>query len=123
MDCKNSVEENKIPAISIDTFFACTLIIMVTLTATAFLVETLQTNIASAQDLNKESYLKNIADAIVTGCGSPVDWGSSDTLPSSFGLASANASYAYTLDPDKISRLNNQSIYSIHMLTRSKLLD
>lgn len=107
------MEENKIPAISIDTFFACTLIIAVALTATAFLVETLQTNIVSTQDLNKESYLKNIADTIVTGCGSPADWGSSTTSPSSFGLAYTNASNVYTLDADKISRLNNQNIYSI----------
>ncbi len=101
------------PSISIDTFFACTLIIAVTLTCSAFLVNTLQTNIVSTQDLNKESYLKNIADTIVAGCGSPVDWGSSNTSPSSFGLASTSASYVYTLDVDKISRLDYQNIYSI----------
>ena len=63
------------PTSSFDTFFACTIIVAAALIGTAFLGSTMQTRIASTQDINKDSYLKAIADHIVTNPGSPVDWG------------------------------------------------
>ena len=99
------------PSAAIDTFFACTVLIAAALIATASLTATMQTNINNMQDLNQPSYLKNIAEQIVTSVGSPVDWGSSGTVPENFGLAQVSGSDAYMIDVDKICRLNNQSGY------------
>lgn len=101
------------PAISIDTFFACSLMVSVALLATASLAGTMQTRIDSLQDLNKEDYLRNIAEHLVTSDGTPVDWGSTGTVPSRFGLSDSDSSHLYALDIDKISRLNNQNNYSL----------
>ncbi len=67
----------------------------------------MQARINSTEDLNKQSYLKAIADYIINSQGSPVDWGSSSTVPTGFGLASSNAAYLYELDVDKVCRLNS----------------
>lgn len=100
------------PSTSIDTFFACTIIIAAALISTAFLTSNLQTTINSTGDVNKETYLKAIADRIVTSSGSPVDWGTGGGVPSDFGLAS-NSGVAYELDADKITRLNAVNINSL----------
>jgi hypothetical protein len=101
------------PAISIDTFFACALVVSVALLATASLAGTMQAQINSMQDLNKEAYLRNIAEHLVTSDGTPVDWGSSGAVPSSFGLSDSDSSYLYALDIDKVSRLNGQNGYAL----------
>ena len=77
------------PSTSIDTFFACTIIVAAALIATAFLCSTMQTRINSTQDINKESYLKAIADHIITNPGTPLNWGSSSSVPADFGLAAS----------------------------------
>jgi hypothetical protein len=102
-----------VPAISIDTFFACSLLVSVALLATASLVGTMQDRITAMQDLNKADYLRNIAEHLVTSYGTPVDWGASGAVPSSFGLADNESPYLYALDIDKISRLNSQNSYSL----------
>ena len=101
------------PTVSIDTFFACSLIVSVALLATASLVGTMQTKINSFQDLNKDDYLRTIAEHIVTSYGTPVDWGSSNAVPTTFGLSDSDSSHLYELDIDKISRLNSQNSYSL----------
>ncbi len=101
------------PTSSFDTFFACTIIVAAALIGTAFLGSTMQTRIASTQDINKDSYLKAIADHIVTNPGSPVDWGTSSALPVDFGLASNPSYSSYELDIDKICRLNSLNNYSL----------
>ncbi len=101
------------PTSSFDTFFACTIIVAVALISMAFLGSTMQTRIASTQDINKDSYLKAIADHILTNPGSPADWGTNDVLPVDFGLAASNSNSAYELDIDKVSRLNNLNNFSI----------
>jgi hypothetical protein len=109
-----------LPASSFDTFFACTIIVAVALIGMAFLSSTMQIRIASTQDINKNSYLKAIADQIVTNTGSPVNWGISKALPVDFGLASSFSHSAYELDLDKICRLNNLNNYSLSYLDLSK---
>jgi hypothetical protein len=69
--------------------------------------------INSMQDLNKEAYLKNIAEHLVTSDGTPLDWGASGAVPSSFGLSDGDSSSLYELDIDKISRLNSQNDYAL----------
>ena len=101
------------PTVSIDTFFACSLIVSVALLATASLAGTMQTRINSLQDLNKDDYLRTIAEHVVTSYGTPVDWGSSNAVPTTFGLSDSDSSHLYELDIDKISRLNSQNSYSL----------
>ena len=101
------------PTSSFDTFFACTILVAAALIGTAFLASTMQTRITSTQDINKDSYLKAIADRILTNAGSPVDWGTRSALPNDFGLASSSSISPYELDMDKISRLNNLNNYSL----------
>jgi len=108
------------PAISIDTFFACSLIVSVALLATASLAGTMQARIDSLQDLNKDDYLSNIAEHIVTSDGTPADWGATGTVPSSFGLSDGDSSYLYELDIDKIGRLNNQNVYALSYFQASQ---
>ena len=108
------------PTSSFDTFFACTIIVAAALIGTAFLGSTMQTRIASTQDINKDSYLKAIADHIVTNPGSPIDWGISSALPVDFGLASNPSHSSYELDIDKICRLNSLNNYSLSYLDLSK---
>ena len=108
------------PASSFDTFFACTIIVAAALIGMAFLGSTMQTRIASTQDINKDSYLKAIADRIIMNPGSPSEWGSSSASPIDFGLASSLPHNAFELDVDKICRLNNLNNYSLSYLDLSK---
>ena len=88
------------------------------LIATAFLGSTMQTRIADTQDINKDSYLKAIADRIITNPGTPTNWGTK-VLPVDFGLAVNSSDSPYELDIDKISRLNNHNNYSLSYLDLS----
>jgi hypothetical protein len=101
------------PAISIDTFFACSLLVSVALLATASLAGTMQAQIDSVQDLNKDGYLRSIAEHLVTSDGAPVDWGASGVVPSRFGLSDGDSAYLYAVDLDKISRLNSRNGYAL----------
>jgi hypothetical protein len=102
-----------LPSTSIDTFFACTIIVAIALIATAFLTTTMQTSINGTQDINKDSYLQAIADHIVTSPGAPVNWGESGGVPEDFGLAAASSTNPYELDLDKVTRLNGLNNYSL----------
>jgi hypothetical protein len=74
----------------------------------------MQTRIDGMQDLNKQDYLRNIAEQIITSCGSPADWGAvKGAVPNTFGLSSSDSSHLYELDIDKITRLNSQNNYSL----------
>ena len=101
------------PSTSIDTFFACTIIVTAALIATAFLCSTMQTSINDTQNINKESYLQSIADYIITNPGTPVNWGNSGSVPADFGLAAGSSTIPYELDIDKITRLNSQNTCSL----------
>ena len=112
------------PTSSIDTFFACTRIVAAALIATAFLTSTMQTRIDNTQDINKQNYLKAIADHIITNPGAPIDWGKSSLAPEDFGLAAKPSTIPFELDLDKVTRLNSLNNYSLsyfNMETASKL--
>jgi hypothetical protein len=102
-----------LPTTSIDTFFACTVIITAVLISTAFLTSSFQTTISGTQDINKESYLKAVADYIVTNPGVPVNWGDSELVPTDFGLAANESTIPYEVGIDKITILNQQNSYSL----------
>jgi hypothetical protein len=97
------------PATSFDTFFACIIIVAAALIATTFFTSTMETQINDTRDVNKDSYLHALADRIVANPGTPSNWGTSSGVPSDFGLAAASSTGAYTIDMDKITRLNNQN--------------
>ena len=101
------------PTSSFDTFFACTILVAAALIGMAFLGSTMQTRIASTEDLNKASYLKAIADRVVTTPGSPTDWGTTSALPADFGLAATSQTSPFELDIDKVTRLSGLSNYSL----------
>jgi hypothetical protein len=105
-----------LPTTSIDTFFACTLLVSVAIIATAFLAGTMQTQITGIQDTNKQDYLRAISDHIVSGYGAPIDWGIQGGTPNSFGLSKSDATNLFDLDQDKVTRLNSQNIYSLSYL-------
>ncbi len=107
------------PTTSLDTFFACTILVSIVLIATAFLGATMQARISNTQNLNKQNYLNTVAEYLIKNTGSPVQWGASAVNPEDFGLAPNNASYPYELDIDKISRLNNYNNYSLSYVTLS----
>ena len=101
------------PAISIDTFFACSLLVSVVIIATAFTVGNMQTKIENMQNMNQLEYLQNIADEFVLNKGNPPDWGSQGIIPSSLGFACADSENQFDLDIDKITRLNEENQYSL----------
>jgi hypothetical protein len=102
-----------LPASSFDTFFACTILVAAALIGMAFLGSTMQTRIASTEDLNKASYLKAIADRLITTPGSPTGWGTNSALPVDFGLAATSQTSPFELDIDKVTRLSSLSNYSL----------
>ena len=73
----------------------------------------MQTSINDTQNINKDSYLQAIADDIITTPGTPVNWGTSSSVPFDFGLAASSSTTPYELDMDKITRLNNLNSYSL----------
>ena len=117
-------EANELPTTSIDTFFACTIIIAAVLISTTFLTSTLQTTIGGTQDVNKESYLKAIADRTVTSPGAPLNWGINGLVPTDFGLAESNSNTPFEIDADKITMLNQLNSHYIsyaELATAAKL--
>ncbi len=112
------------PTNTLDTFFACTILVAAALIATAFLTSTMQARIDNTQQVNENSYLKAIADHIITSPGIPSDWGSGSMLPQDFGLAQSQATAPYILDLDKVTRLNSQnnnSLTYLQILNAAKL--
>jgi hypothetical protein len=73
----------------------------------------MQTSINSTQGINKDSYLQAIADNIITNPGDPVNWGTSSSVPTDFGLAASSSTTPYELDVNKITRLNSLNNYSL----------
>ncbi len=105
------------PTISIDTFFACSLMVSVVILSTASLAGLMQVRIDSLRDLNEAQYLRAISDHIVSGFGDPRDWGSnSSTFPESLGLAENGSLHPSELDIDKICRLNPENAFALSYL-------
>lgn len=104
------------PANSIDTFFACILIVAVMVIAMAATTQLATPYINNMQDLNEEDYLLKIAEHSIVNSGSPENWGQNvSAAPDTFGLATEN-SFSYELEVDKVTRLNSQNVYSISYL-------
>ena len=101
------------PANSIDTFFACSLIVAVVVISMAATTRVATPYITGLQNLNEEDYMLKIAEHTLVSSGSPTDWGKNASItPDVFGLAKEN-SFSYELDIDKVSRLNSQNAYAL----------
>ena len=115
------------PSISIDTFFACTLMVSVVIIATVSVAGTMMTRINGWKSLNEESYLRAISDNILSNTGEPANWGSDGNVkPDEFGLARSSSSSSNELDLDKICRLNSGNEFSLSytdILNSSRLTD
>jgi hypothetical protein len=109
------------PTSSIDTFFACTVILAAALIATIFVASTLQLQINDSQELNKQSYLNALAHHIIYDPGIPFDWGTTNAIPSDFGLASSSSQKFSELDVNKINRLFNSTLSYSEFATSTNL--
>jgi hypothetical protein len=102
------------PAISIDTFFACTLMIAVVIGASVLSSEILGAHVVVYQNLNEDNYLRTLSENILLNAGTPANWGSNESIiPDSFGLAKNGSLSPTELDIDKISRLNAQNAFAL----------
>jgi len=110
-----------VPATSIDTFFACSLLVVLVVSVMATMPEAMNPFLDGLADKNDTERLQQLAQYIVLSTGAPADWGNNrDVSPTDFGLALNNASTPYTLDADKVTRLNSRNAYSINY---AQLLD
>lgn len=102
------------PATSVDTFFACSLMVILVLSAMASTSKLLYPHINNAVDVNAGERYREIADYLLLNDGYPSDWGqNSQTIPEVFGLAKTGEHNPYELDIDKVSRLNSENLYAI----------
>ncbi len=102
------------PAISIDTFFACSLMVLLVLSAMTATAKLLQPLITSPLETEAAERYGEIAKYMLLNVGKPWNWGqNSQIVPEEFGLAEANAQNPYVLDIDKVSRLNSESLYAL----------
>ena len=102
------------PAISVDTFFACSLMVLLVLSAMAATSKLLYPYINNAIDSGLAERYREISKYLLLNGGTPSDWGQScQTIPVLFGLADADSDNAYALDIDKVSRLNSENLYAM----------
>lgn len=101
------------PAVSVDTFFACSLMVMLVLSAMAATTTVLRPHINNAAEGIPERY-REISKYLLLNEGKPSNWGQNgQTVPQTFGLAKPFVKSAYELDMDKVSRLNSENVYAI----------
>lgn len=101
------------PASSIDTFFACSLMVILIVSAMVSTAKLVQPYLSTLANTNGVDRCRGLADYILLNPGNPSDWGRiGNSAPSAFGLAS-DAVKPYALDLDKVSRLNSQNTYAI----------
>jgi len=101
------------PAISIDTFFACSLMVLLVLSAMASASKLLYPHI-NAMDTNTAERYESVSKYLLLNDGTPSNWGQNcQVIPENFGLAKAGSDNQYELDIDKVSRLNNENLYAV----------
>ncbi|MDH5481259.1 MAG: hypothetical protein OEY22_00050 [Candidatus Bathyarchaeota archaeon] len=115
------------PAISIDTFFACSLMVLLVLSAMAGASKLLYPHITNTIGENMGERYRETSKYILLNDGTPSNWGQNNqTIPEIFGLAKKNSNNPYELDIDKVSRLNSENVYAFsyaQMFTALKFSD
>lgn len=102
------------PAASIDTFFACSLMVLLSVSAMAVTSKILYPYLNNTNDENLSERYREISKHLLLNAGTPSDWGENgQAIPEAFGLARAGSEGVYDLDMDKVSRLNSQNLYAL----------
>jgi hypothetical protein len=100
------------PTISVDTFFACSLMVLLVLSAMAGASKLLYPHI-NAVDTNIAERYESVSKYLLLNDGTPSNWGRNYLVPENFGLSKAGSDNQYELDIDKVSRLNNENTYAL----------
>lgn len=101
------------PSSSVDTFFACSLMVILITSAMVIMTKVEQPYLNSFSNTNESTLYETFAEHLLLTPGEPVDWGKMlYQTPTVFGLASATGEF-YSLDIDKVSRLNSDNIHAI----------
>jgi hypothetical protein len=88
--------------------------VLLVLSAMAATSGLLYSPISSSFGTQASKRFGEIAKHILSNAGKPADWGkNSQIAPEEFGLAEDNAAIPYTLDVDKVSRLNSENLYAL----------
>jgi hypothetical protein len=102
------------PATSVDTFFACFLMVLLVLSAMAATSRILQPFVFNGRNENTSERWSALSKYILQNIGTPEDWGENRTAPpSTFGLARAGGGMPYEVDIDKVCRLNSENVYAV----------
>ncbi|MEM2971463.1 MAG: hypothetical protein QW270_03470 [Candidatus Bathyarchaeia archaeon] len=102
------------PATSVDTFFACSLMVLLVLSAMAGASKLLYPHINNFGDEGVAERCMEISRHLLLNGGKPLDWGQNgQIIPESFGLAVTGSDIPYELDIDKVSRLNSENLYAL----------
>jgi hypothetical protein len=102
------------PAISVDTFFACSLMVLLVLSAMATTSKFLYPQINNVVDENIAERYSEISKYLLLSSGTPSSWGqNSQITPDMFGLAETDSDNPYELDIDKVTRLNSENTYAV----------
>ena len=102
------------PASSIDTFLACSVMIILVLSAMVGASKLMTPYISGLSHRNDAERFQQLASLLLLNTGTPSNWGQMrETIPSSLGLAKAGSFLPYELDIDKVSRLNSENAYSL----------
>ncbi|UCG36684.1 MAG: hypothetical protein JSV64_08865 [Candidatus Bathyarchaeota archaeon] len=101
------------PASSIDTFFACSLMVILIASAMVGTAKVVQPHLKDMSSLGGLDYAEGFTEYLLLSTGNPPDWGKIvSVVPQAFGLASTS-SHPYALDIDKVSRLNSENVFAI----------
>ena len=101
------------PASSIDTFLACTIMIALVLAAMANTSNILRPSMDETLHQNDSERFLQLAQHLLLSMGTPTNWGSlKDTAPTSLGLADSTV-LPYSLDINKVTRLNSLNTFSL----------
>jgi len=102
------------PSSTIDTFLACSIMIILALSAMVGTSKIMAPYLNDLSQRDDSERFQEFASHILLHTGSPVNWGQmKDNTPNTLGLAKADSSLPYELDIDKVSRLNNENVFSL----------
>jgi hypothetical protein len=103
-----------LPASSVDTFLACSIMIILVLSAMAGTSKQVAPYLQDLSHQNDAERFQSLASYLLLHTGTPSSWGQTrEITPSSLGLAKTDASLSYELDIDKVSRLNSENAFSL----------
>ncbi len=102
-----------LPASSIDTFLACSIMIILVLTALVGVAQFMEPYMSSLSNRDVSERYQQLSSSLLLLPGNPSGWGQSVASPTGLGLARTGSALPYELDVDKVSRLNSLNSYSL----------